>query len=350
MDDILAYSSAVQVELQDYIQAKRRQAGQSRWVTDFLTRLEPFATAGKLLRGSLLCFSFEAFSGQSAGKAVIKAAAALEMTHSALLIHDDIMDDDDRRRGLTSLHFQYGSLAKDEKLPNSSIIGRNMALSAGDAAIFMALELLKQAVIDYPDSGLTELYINQLIKTCEGQMQDIYLEAQPAAPSKKAIYELMAAKTAGYTIVLPLAMGAAMAGQPMEIRRQLSTAGMAMGTIFQIRDDELGVMGSTKKTGKPVGSDIKQNKKTLLYYYLLKNCPAAERAEVQSIFGNPDITPQDIGHIQRLVNKYGVTDKLSGEVSDLKNLAFAEIKGLPLAGDARSKLEQLTEFCAKRQF
>jgi geranylgeranyl pyrophosphate synthase len=351
MDQILVYGPAVQTELRAYIRAKRHQAGQSAWMVDFLNRLEPFSTSGKLLRGNLLCLSFEMFSQQPPDKTIIKAAVALEMTHSALLIHDDIMDGDDRRRGQPSLHRQYQLLAKNEKLAASPQLGLNLALSAGDAALFLAFELLNQARTSRGlNNELYELYVNQLIMTCEGQMQDVYLEAQPKMPPKKTIYDLMAAKTAGYTMVLPLTMGALLANQPAEVRRRLGVIGLAMGIIFQIRDDELGVMGSTQKTGKPVGADIKQGKKTLLHYYLLKSCPPGERAKIQSIFGNPAITAQDIKYIQRLVEKAGIADKLGAEINRLKNNAFEEIDNLPLTDDAKSKLKQLTDFCAERQF
>ena len=350
MDEILKHSSAVRAELASFIESKRRRTGETAWLADFLDRLENYATGGKLLRGSLLCFSYASFANKLPGEAVIKAAAALEMTHSALLIHDDIMDGDDLRRGQPSLHSQYRTLARNNNLPNSHQLGLNLALGAGDAVIFMAVEMLSQALNETSaKEKLLELYINQLILTCDGQMEDIYLGAQKDMPSKSEIYELMATKTAGYTIVLPIKMGAMLAGQAADDLDKLDAAGRAIGTIFQIRDDELGVMGDVHKTGKSVGSDIKQGKKTLLYYFLLEKSPPKQRAEIETIFGNPMLTAKDISYVQKLVEEAGVIDLLGQEVQGLKDKAVVAINQLPLPVEAKNQLIDLVDFCSKRQ-
>src|SRR5689334_6937500 len=106
-DGLLIYSPVIKKELESFFQSKRLQFRGSKWMEDLLNRLEPYTVAGKLLRSNLLCLSYEMFSGRSPVASVIKASAALEITHSALLIHDDIMDNDDWRRGQPSLHRQY---------------------------------------------------------------------------------------------------------------------------------------------------------------------------------------------------------------------------------------------------
>lgn len=347
----MGYSSSLKPELRSYISKKRRGADKSiPWGVDFLDRLELYATSGKLLRGSVLCFAYEAFSGKAPDKAAVRAAMALELTHSALLIHDDIMDDDDKRRGRPSMHSQYREVAEREKLAEPARFGVNMALSGADAALFIAVELLGSSQVE-SGAGVKHysLFADQLLKTCSGQMQDVYFDARPATPSKKAIYDLMKTKTASYTLALPLAMGASLADASEPVLRRLQAIGVAGGTIFQIRDDELGVLGDTKKTGKPVGSDIKEGKKTLLYYYLAKGCAPDERAKLKSIFGNLSATPQDISYVQTLVKRRGIPKLLGGEVAALREKAFVDIDKLPLARSSKKELESLISFCARRQ-
>jgi geranylgeranyl diphosphate synthase, type I len=343
MQQILEHRSAVHQALQAFIRQKQATAHPASREADFLERLLPFAGAGKLLRGSLVCFSYEVFSGRLADAAVINTAVALELTHSALLIHDDVMDGDELRRGRPSLHRQYQILGQELQFTDSRQFGVSMAVCGGDIALFLALELLP------PSAEARQLFVDQLIKTCSGQMQDVYLEARPKLPAKRAIYEVMAAKTAAYTLALPLMMGAALAGQPAAVQRRWQRLGTAPGTIFQIRDDELGVTGDTKMTGKPVGADIREGKKTLIYYYLFKKCSAQERQRLKNTFGNPGATNTDITYTQQLITRHRIPQLLNTEVKPLQKQSLVSIKQLTVPSDAKAELKSLVDFCSRRQ-
>lgn len=350
MKPILAYGPLLDKELKALIRSRKGMGGASiPWADDFLEKLEPFASGGKLLRGSVLCWTYEAFSGRQPDRAVIDAAVALELTHSALLIHDDIMDDDDRRRGQPSMHERYRLAAEQEGMVDSGRFGTNMALAGGDAAFFMAFGLMGKARAARADHRFYDLFADQLLLTCAGQMQDVYLDAQAAMPAKRAIHELMRTKTASYTLALPLTMGAAMADQPSDVLRRLQAIGIAGGTIFQIRDDELGVLGDTAKTGKPVGADIKEGKKTLFYYYLYKRSNPSERDRLKRIFGNPTVTREDIGWVQGLASRRKVPEALEEEIDRLNDKAAAGIDGLPLSSGHKAVLRSAISFCARRQ-
>ncbi len=352
MRRILSYGPMLKSELRSYIRAKRAEADTSiPWGRDFPERLEPFATSGKLLRGSVLCFAYEAFRGKAPDKAAVRAAMALEVTHSALLIHDDIMDGDGTRRGRPSMHEQYRRVAAKQKLSQEQRFGVNMALSGADAALFMAMELLSEAQASTTaGSGFYSMFVEQLLKTCTGQMQDVYFDARPAMPSKQEIHRLMRAKTAGYTLALPLAMGASLAGEPASVIRRLRAIGVAGGTIFQIRDDELGILGDTAKTGKPVGSDVKEGKKTLVYYYLTRRCTPEEREKAGAIFGNSLATADDIAYVSSLVRRHRIPKLLSGDIDRLRRKAFADIDKLAADGSLKDELKELVAFCAQRQY
>lgn len=345
MKRILAYEPILNSEIRTFIAAKKPENVPSNsWQADFLRRLSPYATAGKLLRGSLVCYSYEAFAGQKPDQPVIKAAIALELIHSALLIHDDIMDNDDFRRGRPSLHYQYQTLGRKRGLPDAARFGTNMAICGADMCLFMAFGLLADTL-----PAVNKLFADIFSEVCDGQMQDTYLQIQTVVPSKQSIYSLMKAKTASYTLSLPLAAGVAMAGQPPATLRKLQHIGIAAGMIFQIRDDELGVMGNTAKTGKPVGADIREGKKTLIYYYLMKTSTAPERQQLKAAFGNPDISPADIADVQQLIKKRQISQLLNTEVRRLENRALKTLATLDLSRRDKTELKSLITFCAKRQ-
>jgi geranylgeranyl diphosphate synthase type I len=351
MKAILAYGPALDARLAAFITDKQASISPASPLgADFLERLQPFATAGKLLRGSLACFSYQAFSGEAPTDPVFRAAAALELVHSALLIHDDIMDDDDLRRGQPALHQQYRTVGQVSGLLEARRFGVNMALCAGDATLFLAFELLTKIEAE-PSirTVVNQLFSDQLLDTCIGQMQDTYFEARPDMPSKRAIYSIMRAKTAAYTLALPLAVGAALAGQKGATLRRLQAFGTAAGTIFQVRDDELGVMGDPSKTGKPVGSDIQEGKKTLLYYYLLKRCRPGDKRVVKALFGKPDISTEEVELVQAIARRYKIEELLDHEIGRLRKRALAHLDQLVLSRPAKTELVDLVAFCARRQ-
>ena len=349
MKQIMNHGPAIHKTLQAFIREKKSEAGNNTlWANDFFTRLAPYATTGKLLRGCLVCFGYEAFSGQPADKneAVMNAALAIELTHSALLMHDDIMDGDELRRGQPAMHRQYQTMGEGKGWHHPERFGVNMGICAGDATLFLAYGFLAQPGMN---NRARQLFADHLAQTCFGQMQDIASEASPDTPTKRDIYKLMRAKTATYTLSLPLAMGAALAGQPWQTLRNLQAIGDTAGTIFQIRDDELGVVGDTSKTGKPVGADIREGKKTLIYYYLMKSCGADERQRLRAIFGNPNCMDDDIQYVQQSIKRHRIPELLNQDIATLQKRALTALKQLDVPATAKTELRSLVTFCATRQ-
>ncbi len=356
IDPVTAYRPAVLAELEAFIARHRKLSGGGlAWSADFIDRLRDFAVAGKLLRGSLICYSYTICSGNQPGQelppAVLNAAAAIELVHAGLLIHDDIIDQDELRRGRPSIHAQYGKLAARQGLADPARLGEGLALCAGDMVLFLGFELLASAKSQTTGSlQLSRLFIRELTTVCAGQMQDIYLGSLPVPPPKRDIYAVMRAKTATYSLALPLEAGAILAGQPAATRRRLHDIGMAAGTLFQIRDDELGSLGLAGDIGKPVGSDIREGKKTLLYYYLWQAAGAAERRRLLAVFGNPAAGADDISYVQQAMRRGRLQDRLKQDVSKLEQTAFRHIDRLDLDRGAKQELRQLVRFCGARKF
>ncbi len=347
MKQILAYRPAIRETMETFINLKEKTVSpEIQWGSDFVRRLRSFATGGKMLRGGLVCYSYQLFSKKKPSAAAIKAAAALEFAHAALLIHDDLMDHDDIRRGQPAIHYQYRMLATKQKLKNATEFSQAMTICAGDMTLVFAFELLTAAAAKAPE--ISALFARELMAVCAGQMQDIHLSSTPT-PFKRAIYTTMEAKTASYSVALPLEMGALLAGENPKTRTVLHKLGMTAGTIFQIRDDELGVLGDSIALGKPVGADIKENKKTLIQYYLFKKASDIECRRLKTIFGNPKASEKDIQYVRKLIDQHAICTLIDREISHLQQRAHDCIDKLPVDTKAKLELRALAEFCAKRQ-
>lgn len=356
-DSLEPYRPLLQRHIKKFV--GQRRVGGPVWQADTLKRLQAFATGGKLLRGCLVCHSYRLCGGDMTQgskpelpAAVLNVAAAIEMFHCGMLIHDDIIDQDTLRRGQPAIHQQYRQLAVQRGILAAGL-GENLALCAGDTAFFLAYEPLAAACSQAgaaTSQDLIKLFTDELVMVCAGQMQDIYLGATPLPPSKKIIYEIMRAKTAGYSAALPLAAGAILAGQPAAQRRRLQALGLAAGIIFQIRDDELGTFGQTASIGKPVGSDIREGKKTLLHYYLWKAANKHERQRLAGIFGNPDAATADINYVRRSLRQRQVPARLREDIARLEQTAFRQIGKLELDRSAKAELKRIVRYCAARKF
>lgn len=353
MRRILAHSAAVRNEVQFFLERKGSDGhAVMPWVPDLINRLKPYVGKGKLLRGSLLCFSYEMFAGSnpSSKAAAVRYGAALELLHSALLIHDDIMDQDDVRRGQPAIHAQYRHLAQAEALPDSTHFGNSMAICSGDMTLLFAFELLAAPELDSNlQAAMQQLFSRALSDVCAGQMQDLYLGASVQMPPKRTIDRLMQTKTALYTVSLPLVGGATLAGQNAAVIKLLQIVGETAGIIFQIRDDELGIGGDAGQLGKPVGSDVAANKKTLPAYYLFRLSKGSDLRRLEELFGQPDLGVKDLVFVRRCLKKYGVDRAVNNQVEQLSKRARRALSHLDLPDTDKEELESFVTFCARRR-
>jgi geranylgeranyl diphosphate synthase type I len=348
---VLNYQPVIKAALDKFIrQQESLPGGGLGWNKDIAERLQVYALNGKLLRGCLICYSYALESDAAPTEAVLNAAVTLELIHTALLIHDDLIDRDDLRRGQPALHRQYSQWADKRQLADPQRFGSNMALCAGDTALFWALGLLcAPANASAADTAIAKLFSQALTAVCAGQMEDIYMGMADVHPTKRAIYAVMRSKTAVYSVALPLAVGAVLAGQPAPIQRLLHAIGMDAGLIFQIRDDELGVLGQSSILGKPVGADIREGKKTLPYYYLLQATDSKEKRYLSTVFGNIEASQTDIARVQAILRRHNIPQYVKQDIARLEARANRRIDRLALNQTAQDKLRRLVAFCAARQ-
>ncbi len=340
------YKTAIERELSKFLKRKHKELGAvNQWGSDVCNRYQQFISQGKMIRGCLTILGFEMF-GKKAPPEIVKVASAMEFFQSALLIHDDIMDRDTTRRGMSTIFIQYQTLGKKQNLPDWDHFGQSMGICAGDIGFFFAFELLTN--IDDHKHATLPIISTELIKVIIAQMQDVYFGNQTAVPAKADILNVYRYKTARYTFSLPLMVGAIMAGQSDEVIQTLGEIGENMGIVFQLKDDELGLFGTEEKIGKPVGSDIREGKKTLFYCYLLEKASKEEKMKLQTIFGNSDITSEDVHLVQTLLMQYKIPELMNQQVDLLAQQTLEGIQSLPIKEEYREILTKLVQYNIQR--
>lgn len=218
----LQYKKLIDAFLRSYFTEKRATLGEvGPMGSDLTDRVTDLVSRGKTIRGSLVLLAYS-FTHDKPSEDAIRLGAALELMQTALVIHDDIMDHDDQRRGVPALHKQYNSEA--------------LAMCTGDVLFFMAFELIGTLKTDEVTLGrIVRLFGREYQAVGVAQMTDV----NKSAKTKLDILDLYTYKTARYTFAVPLMLGATLAGTTKDMLKYLESYGVAAGVLFQIQDDRL---------------------------------------------------------------------------------------------------------------
>lgn len=288
------YHRQTEVLLKNYFKNKIKDAQKIGSLSgEVLNEFALIAERGKKIRGSLVVLGYQLAGGKKLSS-IYDASLFIEIFHSGILVHDDIMDQDILRRGLTTLHVKLG-------IP--------LAICAGDVAFYLAWEKLLNS--RFPKDRLimaSQLYSEYVIRLIQGQILDVN-NLSFNQLSNRNILDIFKYKTAEYTGVLPLLIGAILGGMKEESRlEQLKEYGISLGWAFQIKDDILGLYGRKEKTGKSIASDLRGGKITLLIYYALKHGNREEKKFVKSVLGKKNISETEIVKTQRFFKDIGAHD------------------------------------------
>jgi geranylgeranyl diphosphate synthase type I len=321
---------------------------EARWAAVDTDLVEPLhhlralvRSGGKRLR-PLFCYWAYAGSGGTDLELVTDAGAACEMLHAFALLHDDVMDGSELRRGLPTAHRVYrdrhaaaGWRGEDRRF------GEGIAILIGDLAFVYADRLvagINPAARGVWDDLRTEINI--------GQYLDILGTARNGADLETA--RLIATYKSGkYTIERPLHLGAALAGNLDDLARPLSGYGLPLGEAFQLRDDLLGVFGDSRATGKPVGDDLREGKPTVLVALARQRANAAQAASLRNV-GRPDLSADDVADLQDVLRATGAADEVEQRIGELEAAALTALRTADLTVEATDALEALAAQVAWR--
>jgi geranylgeranyl diphosphate synthase type I len=308
-----------------------------------LTTLRAFVDAGgKRLRPAFCHCAFIGAGGDPQDKAAIDAGAALELVHTFALLHDDVMDGSDRRRGVDAVHHDFA--LRHERhggRGEARRYGEGIAILVGDFAFVYADQLMRDA----PGAAL-DIFDELRIELCVGQSLDLMGTAAASTDAELA-HRIARFKSGKYTVERPLHLGAALAGRLDALAPALSDVGLPLGQAFQLRDDILGAFGDESTTGKPVGDDLREGKPTPLVAVAAARATPADQ-QALSRLGAPDITPSDVEAIQDVFVRTGARDQIELDIAHFVRDARTAIEAAPLTNEACDLLDQLALYVAWR--
>jgi geranylgeranyl diphosphate synthase type I len=240
-------------------EVERWQTVDPALVAPLLSLRELVAAGGKRLRPAFCHWAFVGAGGRADDSTVVDAGAAIELLHTFALVHDDVMDGSDRRRGLPSIHRRFIDLHHEAGWHGEARrFGEGSAILVGDFAFVYADVLMASA-----PAVARPVFDELRIELCVGQYLDLAATAAGGRDPGQA-RRIEWYKSGKYTVERPLHLGAALAGRLHDLRAPLSAVGLPLGEAFQLRDDLLGVFGDPAVTGKPVGDDLREGKLTPL--------------------------------------------------------------------------------------
>ncbi|MDH4123327.1 MAG: polyprenyl synthetase family protein [Thermoplasmata archaeon] len=284
---------------------------------------------GKRLRPIVTMLVADAIS--KSGNTAMPFGIALEMVHNFTLVHDDVMDQDETRRGLKTVHKAYG-------MPE--------AILAGDALFAKAFEIVGGMDIDGDrKSQLTSLLARAVILLAEGQQMDMDFEKLEKVASEQYM-KMIERKTA--VLYSAAAQGGAItAGAPEPLQEDMFEFGRLMGLAFQIWDDVLDLRADEKLLGKPVGSDIRNGKKTLIMIYAIETLEEKKVERLLQILGKKNAIDAEVNEAISLLDDAGAIDRAERIASEMIAKAKMLLDDLP-GNEDRKLLKELTDFMIKR--
>lgn len=288
---------------------------------------------------------------------IVLAASALEVFHAAALVHDDIMDNSDTRRGAPSAHKRFETIHRDRGWTgDAGAFGRSAALLLGDLLLGWSDELFDNGTSLLDDraaaaAGRAE-FATMRTQVTAGQYLDILEEnawaSYPEAEALPRAHRVIVYKSAKYSIEAPLAIGAALGGASPEQLAALRAFGLPLGIAYQLRDDMLGVFGDPGVTGKPAGDDLREGKRTVLVALARAKLPAHLRAVLDELLGDPELDAQQVELIRTAMFECGAVEHVERIIEHNVSLARAAIRDAPLAASARSRLLELADTVTHR--
>ncbi|QLD12852.1 polyprenyl synthetase family protein [Microbacterium oleivorans] len=312
---------------------------------------------GKRLRARFLDAGYRAVGGSVDGADaadVAGVAGALEIFQAAALVHDDLVDNSDTRRGRPAAHRALENQHRGASwLGDAELFGRAAAVLLGDLLVAWSDDLLEESIADHPRAAdVRRQYAMMRRDVTIGQYLDVAEEAAYASAPENAhagrALRIASYKSARYSVQQPLLIGAALGGGSAAQRDALGRFGHTVGLAFQLRDDVLGVFGDAAVTGKPSGDDLREGKRTVLVAYARETLDESDRAELDAGLGDRGLTDEQISRLQHLVASSGAVDRIEDDITRLTAEAHAALTGAPISAGAVTTLMTLGEAAMQR--
>lgn len=283
-------------------------------------------------------------------KELIGAIASLELVHVCALIHDDVMDASDTRRGAPSIHKTFEKMHVDKKLMGSAAqFGIASAILIGDLALIWSAKMLHNCGI--PSQDLVRalpVYDEMRVELMAGQYLDVF-EQSLGSQSVERSLKVARYKSGKYTIERPLHFGAALATASKELVTAYSNYGLPLGEAFQLRDDLLGVFGDPAITGKPAGDDLREGKRTALIAVAMERANDMQLKKLEKKIGDASLTPDMINELQQVITETGAVSHIESLIEELTNTSLTALNHGGITPTGKMLLTELAILATKRK-
>jgi geranylgeranyl diphosphate synthase, type I len=288
---------------------------------------------------------------------ITAAASALEIFHAAALVHDDIMDNSDLRRGRPSTHRRLEAVHRERGLRgDAERYGMSGALLLGDLLLGWSDELLDDGLRDVPLEHAratrdefavmrTEVTAGQYLDILEESSWHLHGDDEQLRRAQRVVLY----KSAKYSVEAPLVIGASIAGADADQIGALRGFGVPLGIAFQLRDDLLGVFGDPDVTGKPSGDDLREGKRTVLIALARESLSGSARNLLDELLGDPELDDEQIRMLQSTIRASGAVDQLEGVIRREVERATSALDAAPLTRSARAELLRLADAVTRRE-
>jgi geranylgeranyl diphosphate synthase type I len=346
--DLDRVRTAVESALRSFLTEQRETlANMAAELVPVADEVAAVAGGGKRLRPAFAYWGWRGFvdpddPAAEADDAVLRAVAALELVHSSALVHDDVMDGADTRRGRPATHIGFaGRHGGDDLDGDPTGFGVGAAILVGDLALVWSDELLRRSGISPAALARARpVWDTMRTEVTAGQYLDL-LRAAGGLPGPAGALTVARYKSAGYTVQRPLQLGAALACAGQGALETCTAIGLPLGEAFQLRDDVLGVFGDPAVTGKSADDDLREGKRTLLVALTEESADGAGRALLAEALGNSAAGTDELDGVRTLMTRTGALARVEERIAEQTGRAREAIAAAPLAADARRALDAL---------
>ena len=348
--DAADFRDRVQVVLDDFLdQQSATLAPLGPDADRLLAEARTSLRGGKRLRAAFCHWGYRAIRPDVTDPAgLARACASLEMLHASALVHDDLMDASDTRRGRPATHRAFEAEHRAAGWRGDPVqFGAAAAILLGDLLLGWSEDLLGSCGFA-PDDVAAGLAVFELCRTevIAGQFLDVSVQARGRADVQSAM-TVLRFKSAKYSIERPIHIGAALAGASDEQIAQLSRFGLPLGEAFQLRDDLLGVFGDPGATGKPAGDDLVEGKRTVLVALALDAAPRADAQRLDAALGTP-LGEAEVDDLRGIIDRSGAREQVEAVIGELADRAVLGLESADIDAHARGVLTELAAAATQR--
>ena len=339
--------------LREFIQGQAvRLAGVGPQLAALADLALAFTAGGKRLRPAFCWWGHAAIADPDDSDALLRAASSLDLLHVSALVHDDVMDASDTRRGLPSAHRQLEAWHADGQLLGSGeAFGQAGAILLGDLLLVWSMEAFSASGL--PSGTLARampLLDAMRTEVICGQFLDVLAQAEPVAgvDLMDLVPRVVEFKTSRYTVIRPLQVGAALAGADPAALAALEAYGSPLGRAFQFRDDVLGVFGEPELTGKPAGDDLREGKRTVLVAHAMDLASETAKERLSGLLGSSELDATDVATAREILVSSGALAATERRIADDLAAALASLDEAPLRAESVTALRRLAELATSR--